>query len=146
MHLGTDRPALKYLYKYVKADIAPYWYDIGVALLDPGDEIFLDTIDKDHSGKSNKCAAEMFRLWLARKPKASWGQLLKAFREPNVGLNALAATVEKMLCKGMLAVYRCMYSGNRGEVQKLRMRGVCTPILLVLLMYINHLANYLHVY
>ena len=116
MHLGADRPALKYLNKYVKADIAPHWHDIGVALLDPGDEKFLDRINNDHPGNSDKCTAEMFRLWLARKPKASWGQLLKAFREPNIKLNALAATVEKMLCRGMqLAVYIHMYSGNRGK-------------------------------
>ena len=77
MHLGADRPALKYLNKYVKANIAPYWYDIGVALLDPGDEMVLDTININHPGNSDKCAAEMFRLWLTRKPEASWGQLLK---------------------------------------------------------------------
>ena len=101
MHVGTDHPALKYLYKYVKADIANNdWYEIGVELLDAGDEAVLDTIKDNHSGDANKCASEMLRLWLARKSEASWNQLLKALREPNIKLNTLATKIEKMLLKG----------------------------------------------
>ena len=43
----------------------------------------------------------MLRLWLARKPEASWNQLLETLREPGIKLNALAAKIEGMLSKGM---------------------------------------------
>ena len=107
MHPGSDRPALKYLYAHVRGNIANDWYDIGVALLDPGDEVVLDTINKNHPGDAEKCAAEMLKLWLARKPEASWSQLLGALREPNIKLYTLAVNLEEMLSKGM-----CSYNGN----------------------------------
>ena len=97
IHVGTDRPALKYLYAHVRGNIANDWYDVGVALLDPGDEVALDTISKDHPGDSEKCAAKMLKLWLDRKPEASWGQLLEALREPNIKLNTLAVKIEEIL-------------------------------------------------
>ena len=100
MHVGTDRPALKYLYTHVRGNIANDWYDIGVALFDPGDEVVLDTINKNHPGDAEKCAAEMLKLWLSRKPEASWDLLLEALKEPNIKLNALAVKIEKMLTKG----------------------------------------------
>ena len=99
--LGTDRPALKYLYAHVRGNIANDWYDIGVALLDPGDEVVLDTINNNHPGDSEKCAAKMLKLWLDRKPGASWDQLLEALREPNIKLNTLATKIEEILSEGM---------------------------------------------
>ena len=101
MHPGTERPALKYLYAHVRDNIANDWYDIGVALLDPGDEVALDTISNNHRGDAEKCAAEMLKLWLIRKPDASWDQLLEALREPNIKLYTLAVQLEEMLSKGM---------------------------------------------
>ena len=101
VYLDTDYPALKYLYKFVKPRIAPYWQEIGVALLDPGDEVALETINKNYPGDAEKCAAEMLKLWRDRKPEASWGQLLETLREPHIKLNALAAEIEKMLSKSM---------------------------------------------
>ena len=99
--IGTDHPVLKYLYKHVKADIANNdWYEIGVELFDAGDEAVLNRIKDSNPGDTNKCAAEMLRLWLVRNPKASWNQLLEALREPNIGLNKLATKIEKMLSKG----------------------------------------------
>ena len=99
--VGTDRPALKHLYAHVRGSIAKDWYDIGVALLDPGDEVVLDTINKNHPGDAEKCAAEMFKLWLARKPEASWNVLIMALQEPHIKLNALASTIDALLFKGM---------------------------------------------
>ena len=101
MCVGTDRPALKYLNKYVKADIASAWHDIGVELLDVEDEPVLNTIKINYPGNVNKCTAEMLQLWLARKPEASWNQLIAVFREPNIKLNALAVRIEEMLSGGM---------------------------------------------
>ena len=76
--IGTDHPVLKYLYKHVKAGITNHWYEIGVELLDPGDEIVLDTISRNHPGDVDKCTAEMLKLWRERKPEASWNLLLTA--------------------------------------------------------------------
>ena len=101
MYTGTDRPALKHLYAHVRGNIANDWYDIGVALLDPGDEVVLDTINKNHPGDADKCAAEMLKLWLARKSEASWNLLLMALKEPHIKLNYLASTISGMLLKGM---------------------------------------------
>ena len=100
-HVGTDRPALKYLNKYIKADIATEWHDIGVELLDVEDEPVLNVIKNNYPGDVNKCTAEMLQLWLARKPEASWNQLIEVFREPNIKLNSLAVKIDKMLSKGI---------------------------------------------
>ena len=101
IYIGTDRPALNYLYKYVKIGITNHWYEIGVELLDPGDEVVLDTINNNHPGDAGKCTAEMLKLWLARKPEATWKVLLKALKEPHIKLNFLASTINAMLFKGI---------------------------------------------
>ena len=100
LYVGTDCPAIKYLYRHVKTDIANDWYDIGVELFDVGDEAVLNTIKKSYPGDPNRCAAEMLQLWLARKSEASWNQLLETLREPHIKLNALATKIEGMLSKG----------------------------------------------
>ena len=109
MHVGTDRPALRYLNKYVKADIAPKWHDIGVELLDVEDVPVLNTIKSNHPRDVDNCTTEMLQLWLARKPEASWGQLLEAFRQPNIKLNALAVRIEGMLSEGMCRYIKIKY-------------------------------------
>ena len=103
--VGTDRPALKYLNKYVKADITAAWHDIGVELLDIEDESMLNAIKSNFPGDVNKCTAEMLQLWLARKPEASWNHLIEVLREPNIKLNALAAKIETMLSKGIICIF-----------------------------------------
>ena len=108
MYVGTDHPALKYLYKYVKPDIGNNWYEIGVELFDVGDEAVLNTIQENHPKDANRCAAEMLKLWLARKPEASWDQLLETLREPGIKLNPLATKIEEMLSKGTY-VYLATY-------------------------------------
>ena len=100
--IGTDRPALKYLNKYVKPNITAKWYDLGVELLDVEDEPLLNTIKVDHHRDSDRCTAEMLQLWLERKSDASWNQLIQAFREPNIKLETLALKVECMLSKGII--------------------------------------------
>jgi len=103
MYVGTDRPTMKYLNKHVRPDIAAKkWYDIGIELLDEGDEKELNTIKANNPADHDTCAGEMLQLWLARKPDASWNQLLQAFREPHIGLHALASKIEGMLYKGMI--------------------------------------------
>ena len=105
--LGSDRPALRYLNRYVRGAIAhgTKWHDIGLELLDIGDELILNTIKENHPGDADKCTAEMLQLWLARKPDASWNQLLQALREPNIQENVLAVRIEGMLLKGTIIFY-----------------------------------------
>ena len=100
--IGTDRPALKYLYRYVKTNITAKWYDIGVELFDVEDESVLDTIKINYPGDSEKCAGEMLRLWLEKKPDATWNQLIQTFREPNIKLVTLASKIESLL-SGIIA-------------------------------------------
>ena len=101
-YVGTDRPAMRYLNRHVRPDIATKWYDIGVELLDVGDEKELDTIQKNFPGDHDACAAGMLKLWLDRKTDASWNQLIQVFRERHIQLNALALEIEGMLSKGMI--------------------------------------------
>ena len=91
---------MKDLNRYVRADIATKWHDVGVELLDVEDEPALHAIKVNYSGDVNQCTAEMLQLWLNRKPDASWNQLIKAFRAPNIKLEALASKIEGMLSKG----------------------------------------------
>ena len=109
MCVGTDRPAMKYLNRYVRADIVHKWYDLGLELLDVEDEVVLYVIHNNHPGDHDKCAIEMLRSWLERKPNASWGQLLEAFRHPNIELNALAVRIEEMLSEGMCRYIKIQY-------------------------------------
>ena len=101
MYVGSELPVLKYLNAHVRDAIASDWYDIGMALFDPGYEQELDIIQKNHPGDAKKCAAEMLKLWLRVKPEDSWDQFLKVLREPHIKLNALALKIEGMLLEGM---------------------------------------------
>ena len=71
-------------------------------LLESEDEPLLERISEDHCGNAEKCTAEMLKLWLARKPEASWNLLLMALEESHIKLNTLASTINPMLLKGML--------------------------------------------
>ena len=99
-YTATDFPALRYLYKHVKAEITTKWFDIGLELLDVEDEAELKTIKANHPGDADRCTAEMLQLWLDRKSDASWNQLIKVFREPHIKLNTLASKIKGMLSKG----------------------------------------------
>ena len=100
LYVGTDRPALKYLYRHVRSDIIGKWHDIGVELFDVEDEGVLNTIKINNPGDADKCTAEMLQLWRDRQADASWNQLIQAFRAPNIKLEHLASKIEGMLSKG----------------------------------------------
>ena len=97
--IGTDHPTMKYLNRYVKTDIATDWYNIGIELLDDGDEVVLNIIEKNFPGDAVKCASEMLKSWLSRKPEASWNDLIKVLK--NVKLKTLAKKIKTMLSKGI---------------------------------------------
>ena len=74
-------------------------------MLDVEDEPVLITIKNSNPGDANKCTSEMLRLWLNRKPDASWNQLIQTFRAPNIELKGLASQIEEMLSKGTYVVF-----------------------------------------
>ena len=95
LYIAHDRPALKYLNKYVKEEASIKWHDLGLELLEPEDERKLNEIQySSHRDVSERCK-QMFQLWLERCPDATWEHLIQALRE--VGLNHLATTIFLML-------------------------------------------------
>ena len=111
---------MKYLNRYVRADIATKWHDVGVELLDVEDEPALDAIKVNSPGDVDKCTAEMLQLWLKRKPDASWNQLIEAFRAPNIKLEALASKIEGMLSKGTYYIMHNVNMTNDLRISKQR--------------------------
>ena len=99
--VGTDRPSLKYLNRYVKHDIVTKWYGVGVELLDVEDVRALNVIESNSDRLDDNCAIAMLQLWLQRTPDASWNQLIEVLRAPGIRLEALASKIEGMLSKGM---------------------------------------------
>ena len=96
--IGDDRPTLKFLNRHVGHKIAVKWHDIGVQLLDAK---CIENIKTNHPGDSFRCTMEMFRSWL-EAPSATWNQLIKTLKEPDVRLEALALDLEGMLLKDVL--------------------------------------------
>ena len=94
---GCDRPALKYLNRYVRREASSKWHDLGLELLEPEDEGSLNDIKRNNPSDVGECCKEMFQLWLEKDPSASWNQLILSLREPSVGLNHLASKIERML-------------------------------------------------
>ena len=97
--IGTDRPTLKYLNKYVRPHISTHWLEIGIELLDIGDEPILEIFRENYPNNSNRCASEMLQLWLNKRVEASWNILIQVLRQPHIGLSVLASKIENMLVK-----------------------------------------------
>jgi len=51
----------------------------------------------DKSGNVSDACREMLELWVEKKPKATWNQLIEALRMPGIELNAVADKIEEML-------------------------------------------------
>ena len=78
-------------------DVCPIWFDLGLELIEPGDEDWLYDIKTDNCNDGNVCCKEMFWFWLNQYPDASWNQLIQALKEPHIQLHDLASRVEAML-------------------------------------------------
>ena len=100
LYIGSDRPTLKYLYRFVRPYITTQWYEIGLELLGEEDEYVLNIIMANYSNDPDKCTREMLQLWLARKSNPTWDQLIDVFRLPDIQLEFLASEIEKLLSKG----------------------------------------------
>ena len=98
----SDHPAPKYLHRYVVIPVASKWHDIGLELMDIGDEHELDVLEAENDTERAK---KMFKRWLEKKPDASWSDLIKALKMQHIGLCTLAYDIEgKLLSESMCNV------------------------------------------
>ena len=94
--IGSDCPALKYLNRYVVPHITSIWHDLGLELMEVKDEQELGVIEAE--GLENKESTKrMLKLWREKKIDASWNTLIKALRNPVIGLYPLALQLEGKL-------------------------------------------------
>ena len=102
---GSDRPALRYLHRYVVTSVTSKWHDIGLELMDIGDENELDALEAENDIERVK---KMFKRWLEKKSDASWNDLIKVLRIPHIGLHTLADDIKgKLLSESMCNVITC---------------------------------------
>ena len=75
---------------------AQTWKDLGIELLEVGNDEALDVISNNNSDSDveKRCSA-MFRLWLDRQPNASWRQLIEKLEQ--LQLNYLANQIKSKL-------------------------------------------------
>ena len=78
-----------------RESLAKCWYDLGVELL-PNNINSLEEIEVNHRNDVKTCCREMFRTWLNMKPDASWGQLVKALNEIELGSAARNISTQYM--------------------------------------------------
>ena len=97
--IGTDRPELKYLYRYVRPLIYTHWLEIGIELLGEVNILNLSVIRENNRDDGQICAVKMLHLWLQSSEDASWNELIQVLRQPHMGLSVLASKIENMLVK-----------------------------------------------
>ena len=76
-------------------DIAPYWYELGAALLNEEEESQLEVIEANHKNDISKCCLAMFQYWWRSHPEATWNILLIKLRSSGVNLATVASDIEK---------------------------------------------------
>ena len=98
-YIGNDRPLLRDLYDHVVNDVGDKWKDLGVQLLRSDQEKMLDIIAADHPHDVVSCCKYVFKKWLETTTAdyATWNQLIKALRSPNIQLDYLANQLEQIL-------------------------------------------------
>ena len=95
MYVGSDQPRISELCEYVRVDVAPQWYDLGMQLLNGEQAKKLNVIQSDHPGDAEKCCTALFNYWLQVDTSASWNKLMIA--SSRIGKNALADTIRRMI-------------------------------------------------
>ena len=91
-----SRPSIKALQSHgIINDIGPHWYNLGIALLDEKDFSQLQIISSNHNNET-RCCTELFIYWLERHPEATWHNVVENLKSDGVGLNTVAAKVERI--------------------------------------------------
>ena len=85
--IGTERPEVRYLNRYVRDPLCAAgasgpdkWFDLGLVLMGESSRNNLNVIKIDQRNTYGYCDA-MFGLWLQRVPDASWDKLITALKE-----------------------------------------------------------------
>ena len=99
MYVGSDQPEITDLHSYVKQEVSPKWYNLGVQLLNPEQAKKLDIIQADHPGDSETCCTAMFKYWLQVDTNASWDKLITALQKADYVV--LANKIRRMISEGM---------------------------------------------
>ena len=81
IYIAVSKPTTKQLKRYVIPKVAHKWHNLGLELLDDGEEARSLSL---YTGGSQKRCLEMLRDWLNRNPKANWYQLVAALESPAV--------------------------------------------------------------
>jgi len=100
--VGTDRPTVKLLNNLVRDKVAPKWYDLGVQLLNEGQQLMLNIIEKNNSHDVQECCTKMFDYWLNVDVGANWNKLMEALKM--IGKNALAQKIKVNILKGIIYI------------------------------------------
>ena len=66
-NVDCDRPALKYLNKYVRKEVSPTWHDLGTLnYWSQKMKEKLIEIQSNNQVDVNECCKQMFQLWLQK--------------------------------------------------------------------------------
>ena len=93
-YIGTDRPKMSELHKYVITQVSSKWKDLGIQLLNSEQVKKLYIIEKDYPGDTHRCCTTMFNYWLQVDTTASWDKLITALQ--CISHDVLADKIKKM--------------------------------------------------
>ena len=80
-----------------KDEIAPYWFDVGIELLQ--DEYYFKLVEIRHSDNNKgQCCKQMLEYWLKVDVEASWNKLIDALQR--VDLITIAERVKRDILSG----------------------------------------------
>ena len=94
--IGFEIPTVKEFNNYIRDRVATDWYDLGVQLGIPYQQ--LNIIQINNPGNIQMCCTRMFQHWLQVDTTANWNKLIKALEDINH--NALAETIRKEILQG----------------------------------------------
>ena len=112
MYIGSDRPLIEDLYN-ISVSIAAKWKEIEVQLLPPGQNV--DVMEAGNCSDPITCCKRVFDKWLEVGAYATWGQLIRALRDPSVNLTHYANHLEQMLLQQRF--YGNVFYNSHNKVQ-----------------------------
>ena len=65
--------------------------------MDVEEENYLYIIEKNNAKNVCEACKDMLKLWLQKKPEATWSKLINAVRAPGIEMNDVACKIEEML-------------------------------------------------
>jgi len=89
-----SRPTLRDLNRYIIPLVAAKWYDLGLELMDVGQEKSLEIIEQDNKHDVISCCRKMMAVWLQMSDTATWDQLVNAAQ--SVKLNDAVRAIENL--------------------------------------------------